>query len=103
MSLQARWGDVSAAAMVQLAQEQRTAMKAIVEREGLDCDFLLTRSLDVFFDAGHSAEVQDWLAMLWTSGSPLAEAMREVQFLDGPNLERVRLGKIQARRADLSR
>ncbi|KAL8408255.1 hypothetical protein RB594_006889 [Gaeumannomyces avenae] len=34
------------------------ALKELIEKEGIDCDFQLTRAIDVFLDAGHFAKTE---------------------------------------------
>ena len=62
------------------------ALKATVEKESLDCELLVRRSFDVFFDEEHAKTIKTWLkeereaGMAWT---------RNVQWLEGENLEKV--------------
>lgn len=71
--------------MSALATAQISAIKAVVEEE-IDCDFVVTRSFDIFFDEEHSGEMKAWVK---EQHSQSVEWMKCVQWLDGPNLERV--------------
>lgn len=71
-----------------LQAAQVRAMKAVIEKEELDCDFLVTRSFDVFFDEGQAAELKVWLKTQRADGQTW---LQDMQWLEGPNLERVSL------------
>lgn len=48
--------------------KQIYALKEVVDREELDCDFLLTRSFDVFMDEGQAAEEEQQVKRLCEAG-----------------------------------
>ena len=66
-------------------------MKAVVQKEEIDCDFLVTRSFDLLFDREQAAEMKSWLK---EQHSRDTEWLRDVQWLDGPNLERASYRRI---------
>ncbi|KAH8205313.1 hypothetical protein TruAng_000560 [Truncatella angustata] len=64
---------------------QRIAIKTTVEQEGIDCDLLVTRSFDAYFDAAQAAEVKAFVEEQRQSGATWTQ---DVQWFEGPNLER---------------
>jgi hypothetical protein len=62
------------------------AEKKLVETEGLDCDFQLTRSLDVYLDPKHARETE----MAWkTLASDGVVDLSDVAFISKNDAERV--------------
>ena len=57
-SMQARLGAQFAAESAALQAAQLRAMKAVVEKEGIECEFLPTRSFDAFFDEQQAADMK---------------------------------------------
>ncbi|KAK9424752.1 putative FAD dependent oxidoreductase [Seiridium unicorne] len=64
---------------------QRAAIKATAEKEGIDCDLRLTRSFDAYFDPEHASKIKTFLDEQRQAGAAWTS---DVQWLDGPNLER---------------
>jgi hypothetical protein len=62
------------------------AVKGLVEREDLDCDFQLTRSLDVYLDPQHARETEEAWRKLKREG---VADLRDVAFVSGKDAERV--------------
>jgi glycine/D-amino acid oxidase-like deaminating enzyme len=85
-SMQAQFGTQVAAEFAAVQAAQLRAMKAVVEKEEIECDFLVTRSFDVFFDEEQAAEMKAWVKEQHDQG---ADWLSGVQWLEGPNLERV--------------
>jgi hypothetical protein len=52
-------GPELAAEVARFERSHVSAEKEIVEREGIDCDFVLTRTLDVFLDEGQAGEMKE--------------------------------------------
>lgn len=73
--------------MADVVDEQIHLLKLIVEREGLDCEFELRRTYDVFYD-GHDAEtaMHDFHASLWRG----QRWTRDVSVLNESMAEQVR-------------
>jgi hypothetical protein len=72
---------------VQHAMDQIRAIKATVEKENLDCEFLVRRTFDVFWDEQQAQEVKTVLSEAAAAGSLWS---KEVQWIEGPHLEKVR-------------
>lgn len=62
------------------------AVKDLVEREGLDCDFHLTRAVDVYLDAQHARQTEAAYRKLIKSG---AVDLSDVQLVPASDAERV--------------
>lgn len=62
------------------------AMKDLVEREGLDCDFQLTRAVDVYLDPEHARQTEAAYRALLKTG---AVNMSDVGFVPKKDAERV--------------
>lgn len=65
---------------------QRREVKKAVDDEGIDCDMLVTRSYDVVFEQHQAEIIKNWLFEQQKRG---LEWTTEIQWLDGPNLDRV--------------
>ncbi|KAH8198920.1 hypothetical protein TruAng_006928 [Truncatella angustata] len=71
---------------VELMGAQRRAIKATVETEDIECELLVRRSFDAYFDPVQAETMKRWLyglrhnGVLWT---------QDMQWLEGPNLERI--------------
>lgn len=63
------------------------AVKEFVEHKKIDCDFYLTRALDVYLDSGHATEVEGSYQELLRIG---AASLGDVQFIANKDAERVR-------------
>jgi glycine/D-amino acid oxidase-like deaminating enzyme len=62
------------------------AVKELVETEDLDCDFHMTRALDVYLDSAHANEVQSTYKSLYKLGTV---NLRDVTVTSGKDAERV--------------
>lgn len=65
------------------------AVKELVETENLDCDFHMTRALDVYLDEAHANEVQSTYKSLYKLGTI---NVRDVTVTSGKDAERVSTG-----------
>lgn len=65
---------------------QRSAIKATAEKENIECDLLVTRSFDAYFDPEQAREIKTWLQEQRRANAAWTQ---DVQWLEGPNLERV--------------
>lgn len=64
----ARWGIEEAKEVANFHHRQINALKEVVERENIDCDFLLTRSFDVFMQQDESEKQSEKIAQLRDAG-----------------------------------
>jgi len=64
----------------------------LVEREGIDCDFTLTRALDVYLDADHAKATEEAYRKLLQIGTA---NLADVQLLKGKDAEQVRAIPLQ--------
>jgi glycine/D-amino acid oxidase-like deaminating enzyme len=62
------------------------AMKDLVEKENLGCDFHLTRAIDVYLDAAHAKEVETTYKELSEAG---VVSLEDVAFIAKKDAERV--------------
>lgn len=62
-------------------------LKDLVEKEKIDCDFVLTRSMDVFLDEAHASKSKAAYDLLVESG---LASLKDVQFTSAKNAETVR-------------
>lgn len=60
MNLLKNRGAETAAEIAGFMYKQKYALKRIVEEEGLDCEFELRRSFDVFLDEEEAREAKTW-------------------------------------------
>lgn len=81
-----KYGSAAAEELWTWTYSQARALKATAEKEGIDCDLLITRSLDAYFDAEQARSIKTFLEEQRQAD---AEWTHEVQWLEGPNLERV--------------
>ncbi|KAJ6104495.1 hypothetical protein N7523_010815 [Penicillium sp. IBT 18751x] len=72
-------GPEAAAQMVHHQLNQLTALNEVVDREGIDCEFLRTRSFDIFFDEKYAQEMYAFISAERAKGTPWVE---EVQWID---------------------
>ena len=75
-----------AAELARFETSQVLALKELVDLEGLDCDFHLTRAIDVYMDSKHAAETAEAYERLLRAG---VVDMKDVAFTDGRHAERV--------------
>lgn len=76
-----RAGIEAAEEVIAFQVAQITALKNVIEEERIQCDFLMTRSFDVFLDETLCKERVDMVR--GKIGDGLKTAEREVQILDG--------------------
>lgn len=81
-----KYGPAAAEELWTWTYAQLRAMKATAEKEGLDCDLLVTRSFDAYWDADQASSIKTFLE---EQRQAEAEWTHDVQWLEGPNLERV--------------
>ena len=62
-------------------------LKDLVETEKIDCDFILTRSIDVFLDEEHALKTKAAYDLLVESG---LVSLKDIQFTPAKNAETVR-------------
>ena len=84
-------GAVEVDRLVAWVADQRYEIKATAEKEGIECDMLLTRSYDVYFDQDQANTVRNWITAQRDSG---ATWVKDIQWLEGPNLERVSAARL---------
>jgi len=81
-------GPEAAAQMIRHQLDQVAALEEVVEKESIDCELLVTRSFDIFFDDRHAQQMYEFLSreqekeMLWT---------KEVQWLEKGESDKVSL------------
>ncbi|KAE8446105.1 hypothetical protein EG329_012476 [Mollisiaceae sp. DMI_Dod_QoI] len=78
------YGAVMASAIAKFESSQVYAVKDLVEKEKIDCDFTLTRAVDAFLDQAHADKAQAEFEMLLESGEP---STRDVQCKVGKEAE----------------
>jgi hypothetical protein len=71
-------GPEAAAQMVRHQLNQLTALKEVVE-EGIDCELLVTRSFDIFFDEKHAEQMFEFISREQAKGTPW---VKEVEWID---------------------
>ena len=78
-------GDAATQVMVhQLAQ--LSALKDVVDKEGIECDLKVTRSFDVFFDEDHAREVYAFIDAKKSEGVSWA---KEVEWIEASDVDKV--------------
>ena len=80
------FGATAAAEVAAFEAANVYAVKDLVEREDLDCDFQLTRSLDVYLDLQHAKDTEEAWRKLKSEG---VADLRDVAFVSGKDAERV--------------
>lgn len=84
-----KYGAEAAAEFARFEAANVLAVKDLVERERINCDFYLTRALDVYLDSSHAEEVEKSYRMLLDLG---AASLDDVQFVANADAERVGTG-----------
>ena len=79
-------GTAAAAEVVAFQNSHCTALKKVVEKERIECDFRLTRSLDVVVDQAMADRVE---AGFSKQVKTMPKAMREIGYLGRKYVERV--------------
>lgn len=80
------FGAEAAAELAAFEMANVYAVKSLVEKEGLDCDFHLTRAIDVLLDRDHASETESAYQQLVASG---LVNLRDTAFIPGTDVERV--------------
>lgn len=75
-----------AASFARFEAQNVLAVKNLVEEEGIDCDFVLTRAVDVYLDEEHSKTTLENFGKLKELGKA---DLREVEVLEGREAEEV--------------
>lgn len=88
-----RWGVDTAKELLRYRLAHIDALKEVVEEETLDCDFLLTRSFDIFMDPGEARQRE---ADVRTDKNMGIEAIREVDVIAHKYLEAVSNVKLES-------
>lgn len=81
-----KYGAENAAAFARFEAENVLAVKELVERENIQCDFVLTRALDVYLDELHAQKTRDSYQELRRIG---VANLADVQYLEGRDAEAV--------------
>ncbi|KEF62332.1 uncharacterized protein A1O9_00304 [Exophiala aquamarina CBS 119918] len=76
-----RGGVRAAEELVAFQVRQIQALKSVIEEEAIDCDFLMTRSFDVFLERELARERTEMVRQM--TGQGVDTARREVQILEG--------------------
>jgi hypothetical protein len=79
-------GPETTAELAAFIYRQKFALKRIVEGEGLDCEFELRRSFDVFLDEDQAKEVKAWFQKCLSEGH---EWTRECYWVGERGVEQV--------------
>lgn len=85
------YGAEAAAELARFEASHVLAVKELVEREGLDCDFHLTRAVDVYLDAGHARRTEKAYRDLVKAG---VVDLRDVAFVPEKDAERVSMPRL---------
>lgn len=81
-----KYGAENAAAFARFEAQNVLAVKELVEKEKIDCDFVLTRSLDVYLDDAHAKATHDAYQELRRIG---VADLADVHYLEGAEAESV--------------
>ncbi|KAH8886261.1 FAD dependent oxidoreductase superfamily protein [Thozetella sp. PMI_491] len=81
-----RYGAEAAAAVASFEAANVYAVKELVEREGIDCDFTLTRAIDVYLDPDHAKATEEAYRELLRIG---AADLKDIQMLKGKDAETI--------------
>ena len=81
-----QYGDEVANEFAAFVYNQKYAMKDCVEREGLDCEFEMRRSFDVFLDEREAKEATAWFQQCLKEGH---EWTHECDWIDEKHVEQV--------------
>ena len=80
------YGTEQASKLQKFESSQVLAVKELVESEGLDCDFHVTRAVDVYMDPDHARQTYDAYLKLRSSGR---YDLKDVAYTDSSSAERV--------------
>lgn len=81
-----KYGATNAAAFARFEAANVLAVKELVEREKIDCDFVLTRGLDVYLDEAHARSTYTTYQELQRIG---VADLGDIHYIEGPNAEAV--------------
>lgn len=81
-----KYGADNAAAFARFEASNVLAVKELVERESIDCDFVLTRAIDVYLDEAHAKSTHAAYQELRRVG---AADLGDVHYVQGPDAEAV--------------
>lgn len=81
-----KYGAENAAAFARFEAANVLAAKELVERERIDCDFILTRALDVYLDEAHAKSTYAAYQELRRLG---VADLGDVHYVEGPAAEAV--------------
>lgn len=81
------YGEAAAAELAAFEAAHVYAVKDLVEDEGLDCDFHITRAVDVYLDPEHARQTEEAHRKLVAAG---VVNLRDVAFIPKKDAERVR-------------
>lgn len=81
-----KYGAANAAAFARFEAANVLAVKDLVEREKIDCDFVLTRALDVYLDEAHARSTYTTYQELRRIG---VADLGDIHYIEGPNAEAV--------------
>ncbi|OAA75784.1 FAD dependent oxidoreductase [Akanthomyces lecanii RCEF 1005] len=76
----------AAAELVAWSEAQRHCLQKIAEEEGIECEFQVRRSFDMFFDEEHAAALKSWLTARQKEGFTW---LNDMQWVEGPYLDRI--------------
>jgi glycine/D-amino acid oxidase-like deaminating enzyme len=82
-----KYGAEAAASFARFESANVIAIKQLVEKERIDCDFVLTRAVDAYLDAEHAKATEDAYRELVRIG---VADLGDVQLVHGENAEKVR-------------
>ncbi|KAJ5919566.1 hypothetical protein N7454_009401 [Penicillium verhagenii] len=66
--------------------DQITALKEVVEKEKIDCEFRVTRSFDIFFDEDDAREAHEFVVSRQAEGTPWAQ---HITWIDASESEKI--------------
>ncbi|KAH8773563.1 FAD dependent oxidoreductase [Diaporthe sp. PMI_573] len=79
-----KYGPANAAAFARFEAANVLAVKELVERERIDCDFVLTRALDVYLDDAHARSTYATYQELRRIG---VADLGDIHYIEGPDAE----------------
>lgn len=83
-----KYGAEQAASFARFEARNVLAVNELVAREKIDCDFVLTRTLDVYLDQEHSRATKEAFDELSRIG--IAD-LADIQYTDGETAEKARI------------
>jgi hypothetical protein len=86
LNLSQKYGTQQAVEFANFEAANVRAVKTLIEKEKIDCDFHLTRSMDVYLDASHAKVVEEGYYELQRQG---VANLQDVMFQCGEKAEEV--------------